>query len=117
MKIAVCFLVFWLNQFFTSGTIIWGQHGAVRAINDTMRKARSVNLPAPIDCRLTPWSSWSPCGACQTKAFRFRSLDKPSQFGGTECQESQWDEKFCPSGAVCPLQNQCGEMFSCKQTG
>lgn len=82
-----------------------------------MRKARSVNRPAPIDCRLMAWSSWTSCDACKTKASRFRHLDQASQFGGTECLGSQWDEKACPSGAPCPLQNQCGENFSCKETG
>ncbi|KAL2097287.1 hypothetical protein ACEWY4_006494 [Coilia grayii] len=82
-----------------------------------MRRARSVDRPAPIDCRLKAWSSWTSCDACKKKAFRFRYLDQPSQFDGTRCLGSQWDEKACPAGAVCPKEYQCGEGFSCKETG
>ncbi|XP_063075442.1 complement component C8 alpha chain isoform X2 [Engraulis encrasicolus] len=89
-----------------------------RTTNRIQRKARSVNRPAPIDCRLSEWSSWTSCNACKKKTFRFRALEQPSQFGGAECLDSQWDEKDCPPPVVaCPQVNQCGEAFSCKERG
>lgn len=29
-----------------------------------VRRARAVNKPTPIDCRLGSWSSWTPCDSC-----------------------------------------------------
>ncbi|KAI4898967.1 hypothetical protein NFI96_016193 [Prochilodus magdalenae] len=61
----------------------------------------------------------SPGGAevLDSGVLRFRYLERPSQFGGTECVHTQWDEKPCPQGGECELPDDCGEMFTCPETG
>ncbi|XP_034558937.1 complement component C8 alpha chain [Notolabrus celidotus] len=82
------------------------------------RRIRAVNRPIPINCKLGPWSSWTPCNACTDKKFRFRYLEKPSQFGGTECYETLWDRLICPTATTqCLVPDYCGEDFTCKETG
>ncbi|XP_036452724.1 complement component C8 alpha chain [Colossoma macropomum] len=81
------------------------------------RKARQADSPAPIDCKLKSWSSWTPCNSCTEKALRFQYLERPSQFGGADCVHSQWDKKPCPQGGECELPDDCGEMFTCPETG
>uniref|UniRef100_UPI0037E72CC8 complement component C8 alpha chain n=1 Tax=Semicossyphus pulcher TaxID=241346 RepID=UPI0037E72CC8 len=83
-----------------------------------MRRTRSVNRPIPINCKLGPWSSWTPCNACTDKKFRFRYLEKPSQFSGTECYETLWERLACPTATTqCLVPDYCGEDFTCKETG
>ncbi|XP_008292336.1 complement component C8 alpha chain [Stegastes partitus] len=83
-----------------------------------MRRARAVNRPIPINCRLGSWSAWTPCNACTDKKFRFRSLEKPSQFGGTDCIEGLWERLACPTSALqCLVPDYCGDSFTCKETG
>ncbi|XP_047445066.1 complement component C8 alpha chain [Mugil cephalus] len=83
------------------------------------RRARNVNkLPIPITCRLGGWSSWTPCTSCTDKTFRFRYLEKPSQYGGTECVETLWDRLACPNtNTQCLAPDYCGESFTCKGSG
>ncbi|XP_041658962.1 complement component C8 alpha chain isoform X2 [Cheilinus undulatus] len=82
------------------------------------RRTRAVNRPIPINCRLGPWSQWTPCNACTDKKFRFRYLEKPSQFGGTECFETLWEHLTCPTATTeCLVPDYCGEDFTCKETG
>ncbi|XP_041805773.1 complement component C8 alpha chain [Chelmon rostratus] len=82
------------------------------------RRARAVNRPTPINCMLGSWSSWTPCTSCTDKKFRFRYLEKPSQFGGTECVETLWEKLACPTAtAQCLVPEYCGESFTCRETG
>ncbi|XP_054483106.1 complement component C8 alpha chain [Anoplopoma fimbria] len=83
-----------------------------------MRRARAVNRPTPIDCKLGTWSPWTPCNSCTDQKFRFRYMEKPSQFGGTECIDTLWDKLACPTVTTqCMVPDYCGESFTCKETG
>ncbi|KAI4809293.1 hypothetical protein KUCAC02_018193 [Chaenocephalus aceratus] len=82
------------------------------------RSARAVNKPDPINCKLGRWSSWTPCNSCTEERIRFRHIEKPSQFGGTECFETLWDKLACPTVTTqCMLTDYCGESFTCNETG
>ncbi|KAL3054703.1 hypothetical protein OYC64_017608 [Pagothenia borchgrevinki] len=82
------------------------------------RSARAVNQPNPINCKLGRWSSWTPCNSCTEQRVRFRHIEKPSQFGGTECFETLWDKLACPTVTTqCMLTDYCGESFTCNETG
>ncbi|XP_070701716.1 complement component C8 alpha chain [Pempheris klunzingeri] len=83
-----------------------------------VRKARAVNRPIPVNCKLGAWSSWTPCNSCTDKKFRFRYLEKPSQFGGTECTETLWERLACPTATTqCLVTDNCGESFTCHESG
>ncbi|KAK5919104.1 hypothetical protein CgunFtcFv8_023027 [Champsocephalus gunnari] len=82
------------------------------------RSARAVNKPNPINCKLGRWSSWTPCNSCTEERIRFRHIEKPSQFGGTECFETLWEKLACPTVTTqCMLTDYCGESFTCNETG
>lgn len=50
--------------------------------------------------------------------FRFRYLEKPAQFGGTDCMETLWDSLACPRATEqCLVPDYCGDSFTCKETG
>ncbi|XP_044076844.1 complement component C8 alpha chain [Siniperca chuatsi] len=83
-----------------------------------IRRTRAVNRPIPINCKLGGWSSWTPCNSCTDKKFRFRYMEKPSQFGGTECTDTLWERLVCPTATTqCLVPDYCGESFTCKETG
>ncbi|KAM4727546.1 complement component C8 alpha chain [Anableps anableps] len=82
------------------------------------RRARAANRPAPINCRVGSWSSWTRCDSCTDKTLRFRPLEKPAQFGGIECVGTLWDRMACPRATTqCMVKDYCGESFTCKETG
>ncbi|XP_072220144.1 complement component C8 alpha chain [Leuresthes tenuis] len=82
------------------------------------RRTRSVSKPLPINCKLGNWSPWTPCNSCTDKAFRFRYLEKPSQFSGLRCIDTLWDKLYCPRATTqCMVPDYCGESFTCKETG
>ncbi|XP_028986973.1 complement component C8 alpha chain [Betta splendens] len=82
------------------------------------RKARAANRPAPVECKLGNWGSWSPCTSCTDKKFRFRYLEKPSQFQGTDCIDTLWEKLACPTATTkCMVPDYCGESFTCEGTG
>ncbi|XP_068197284.1 complement component C8 alpha chain [Antennarius striatus] len=82
------------------------------------RRTRAVNRPTPINCQLGRWSPWTPCNSCTDKQVRFRYLERPSQFGGTECIDTLWDRRACPTAtAPCLVPDYCGESFTCKESG
>lgn len=86
--------------------------------NSNTRKTRSTNRPVPIECKMGPWSSWTPCNSCTDKAFRHRRLEKPSQFGGTQCASTLWEQLVCPTATTqCMVPDYCGESFTCKGSG
>ncbi|XP_039999240.1 complement component C8 alpha chain isoform X2 [Xiphias gladius] len=80
--------------------------------------ARNVNRPTPVNCMLGSWSSWTPCNSCTDNKFRFRYLEKPSQFGGTACIDTLWERLACPTATTqCLVPDYCGEGFTCKESG
>ncbi|XP_053294559.1 complement component C8 alpha chain [Pleuronectes platessa] len=82
------------------------------------RTARAVNRPTPVNCRLASWSPWTPCNSCTDRKFRFRYMEKPSQFGGTQCMETLWEQLACPRAtSQCVVPDHCGESFTCVDTG
>ncbi|KAF3699041.1 Complement component C8 alpha chain Complement component 8 subunit alpha Precursor [Channa argus] len=82
------------------------------------RGARAVNSPIPINCKLGSWSSWTPCNSCTDKKFRFRYLEKPSQFGGTKCTEQLMERLECPTVTTqCLVPDYCEKSFTCNETG
>lgn len=45
-------------------------------------------------------------------------MEKPSQFGGTECIETLWETLGCPTATTpCLVPDYCGESFTCNETG
>ncbi|KAL3988147.1 NAD(P)H dehydrogenase (quinone) [Sarotherodon galilaeus] len=105
-----------LHLFVSSDTIVDASRTPwTRAKN---RRARAVNKPTPIDCRLGSWSSWTPCDSCTDRKFSFRYLERPSQFGGTECIDILWRREMCPTSTTpCLVPDYCEESFTCKETG
>uniref|UniRef100_A0A672YPD6 MACPF domain-containing protein n=1 Tax=Sphaeramia orbicularis TaxID=375764 RepID=A0A672YPD6_9TELE len=82
------------------------------------QSTRAVNRPVPISCRLGGWSPWTSCNSCTDKKFRFRHMEKPSQFGGTQCIETLWERLACPTATTqCLEPDYCGESFTCKDSG
>ncbi|XP_053549598.1 complement component C8 beta chain [Bombina bombina] len=84
---------------------------------DKKRLTRSVSdTPQPIDCVMSPWSSWSSCDPCQKKRYRFTRLDQPSQFQGERCLSSDREEETCVPTSSCRNIKPC-EGFRCTETG
>ncbi|XP_077414742.1 complement component C8 alpha chain [Vanacampus margaritifer] len=84
----------------------------------TTRRVRAVNRPIPVNCKLGLWSAWTPCNSCADQKFRFRYLEKASQFSGTPCFETLWETLACPAATTqCLVPDYCGESFTCKETG
>ncbi|KAM6918337.1 complement component C8 alpha chain [Xenentodon cancila] len=82
------------------------------------RRTRAVSSLVPINCKQGGWSSWTTCDSCTDKTFRFRYLEKPSQFGGTDCIDPIWARLACPAATTpCLVPDYCGESFTCKETG
>ncbi|KAM8805831.1 complement component C8 beta chain [Eudromia elegans] len=81
------------------------------------RWARAVSdLPQPIDCALSSWSSWSQCDPCQKKRYRFARLEQPSQFSGEPCDHSDKETEDCVPNSPCRNKVRC-DGFVCAVTG
>ncbi|XP_071347821.1 complement component C8 alpha chain [Trachinotus anak] len=81
------------------------------------RVARAANRPVPVNCKLGNWVPWTPCNSCTDIKYRFRYLEKPSQFGGTGCSDL-WERLQCPTATTqCTVPDYCGESFTCRETG
>ncbi|XP_071383489.1 complement component C8 alpha chain-like [Centroberyx affinis] len=105
-----------LHLLFNSCTIVNASRKAWSTAEN--RRARAVHRPTPINCKLRSWSPWSPCDSCTDKKFSFRYMEKPSQFGGSECIEELWHTLACPTATTeCLVPDYCGERFTCKETG
>uniref|UniRef100_A0A8C6TQL4 Complement C8 alpha chain n=1 Tax=Neogobius melanostomus TaxID=47308 RepID=A0A8C6TQL4_9GOBI len=82
------------------------------------RRARDAPRPMSTNCKLGRWSSWSPCTSCTEKRSRARRLEKPSQFGGSQCIETLWENQRCPDrDEPCMVIDYCGDKFTCNSTG
>ncbi|XP_064199839.1 complement component C8 alpha chain isoform X1 [Anguilla rostrata] len=88
-----------------------------RVRNATVRMARGIDTPAPIDCKMKPWSAWTSCSSCKGTMHRFKYLEQATQFGGTLCGSGQWEDKACPKDVACEKQHKCTEAFTCTETG
>ncbi|EDL97879.1 complement component 8, beta polypeptide (mapped) [Rattus norvegicus] len=90
------------------------------AVNGSLvrsRPVRSVDVtPAPTDCQLSTWSSWTACDPCQKKRYRHTYLLRPSQFYGELCDFSDKEVEDCVTNRACRSQVRC-EGFVCAQTG
>ncbi|XP_070780240.1 complement component C6 [Enoplosus armatus] len=76
---------------------------------------RACNQKAcPINCLLTDFGPWSDCSPCINKQLRTRSLQRPSQFGGTACSEELSEERRCFTSKECKLTSvDCRGDFKC----
>ncbi|MCJ8731207.1 hypothetical protein PDJAM_G00196680 [Pangasius djambal] len=103
------------SQFAESAGFFWGSsHNRTKVFS---RRTRGAESPIPIGCKLKSWTSWTPCNSCTEKTVRFQYVERHSQFGGTSCVHSQWDEKLCPVQGECEPQDECGDMYACPETG
>lgn len=68
----------------------------------------------PINCLLTEFGPWSDCSPCAKKQFRTRSVQRPSQFGGSACSEVLTEERDCHPATQCMLAPvDCTDNFRC----
>ncbi|XP_066482263.1 complement component C8 alpha chain [Tiliqua scincoides] len=83
----------------------------------SQRSRRQTGTPAPVDCRLGPWSGWTECFSCEGKKHRYRTLLQPAKFGGNICIGHLWDESACQPTGTCAVSQNCGADFRCEETG
>ncbi|XP_061695044.1 complement component C8 alpha chain isoform X2 [Syngnathoides biaculeatus] len=117
--LCLCTLHLWVN-FGTDVNAHRGQWPPARnrTSGAAVRRLRAVSRPIPIDCKVGSWSSWTECNSCTDQKFRFRYLEKASQFGGAPCLETLWETLACPTTtAECLVPDYCGESFTCKESG
>ncbi|XP_023281375.1 complement component C6 isoform X2 [Seriola lalandi dorsalis] len=76
---------------------------------------RSCNEQScPINCLLTEFGPWSDCSACARKQYRTRSIQRPSQFGGSACSSELTEERDCYPSKECHLPPiDCEDNFKC----
>ncbi|XP_075935885.1 complement component C6 [Anarhichas minor] len=68
----------------------------------------------PIDCLLTDFGAWSDCSPCAKKQYRTRSVQRPSQFGGSACSVELKDDRPCHPPTECMLAPiDCRGDFKC----
>ncbi|XP_061108595.1 complement component C8 alpha chain [Conger conger] len=114
-----CLVVLGINYFLSAEPFYnqWNTKES-RAQNSSVRMARGVNTPAPVDCKMKLWSAWTPCSPCKDIMHRFKYLEQATQFGGTECRSGQWEKQACPkTDAACEKQHKCTDAFTCTETG
>nr|XP_019933643.1 PREDICTED: complement component C6-like [Paralichthys olivaceus] len=77
---------------------------------------RACNEQAcPINCLLTEFGPWSDCSPCARKQFRTRFVQRPSQFGGSDCSVHLTEERPCHPSTECKLVPvDCRDNFKCE---
>ncbi|XP_024918549.1 complement component C6 [Cynoglossus semilaevis] len=69
----------------------------------------------PINCILTEFGPWSDCSPCAKKQFRTRAVQRPSQFGGSDCDVVLTQERACYPSTECKLPTvDCRNDFKCE---
>ncbi|XP_022522411.2 complement component C8 alpha chain [Astyanax mexicanus] len=114
LRLSLILSVYYLSSLSQSGAAWSFQQNRTHGL---LRKSRQAESLTPIDCKLKSWTAWTPCNSCTEKSLRFQYLERPSQYGGTECVHSQWDEKLCPLAGECELPDDCGDMYTCPESG
>uniref|UniRef100_A0A6Q2ZIX9 Complement component 6 n=1 Tax=Esox lucius TaxID=8010 RepID=A0A6Q2ZIX9_ESOLU len=77
-------------------------------------ESRACNVQAcSIHCTLTEWSKWSWCSPCAKKQLRTRSLLRPSQFGGVECDAVLTEDRNCYPLTECKMESINCKEFQC----
>lgn len=76
---------------------------------------RACNEQAcPINCLLTEFGPWSDCSPCAKKQLRTRSVQRPSQFGGSACSVELTEDRPCYPSTECKLAPiDCGDGLKC----
>ncbi|KAM3874391.1 complement component C6 [Diretmus argenteus] len=76
---------------------------------------RACNEQAcPINCLLTEFGPWSDCSPCAKKQLRTRSVQRPSQFGGSACSVELTEDRPCFPSTECKLAPiNCRDNFQC----
>uniref|UniRef100_A0A3Q0RIR1 Complement component 6, duplicate 1 n=1 Tax=Amphilophus citrinellus TaxID=61819 RepID=A0A3Q0RIR1_AMPCI len=76
---------------------------------------RACNQHAcPINCLLTEFGPWSDCSPCAKKQFRTRSVQRPAQFGGSDCSPELTEERPCYPATECRIATvDCRDNFKC----
>uniref|UniRef100_A0A3P8N656 Complement component 6 n=1 Tax=Astatotilapia calliptera TaxID=8154 RepID=A0A3P8N656_ASTCA len=77
--------------------------------------SRACNQHAcPINCLLTDFGPWSDCSPCAKKQFRTRSVERPAQFGGSDCSPELTEERQCYPSTECRIESvNCRDNFKC----
>uniref|UniRef100_A0A669DQ67 Complement component 6, duplicate 1 n=1 Tax=Oreochromis niloticus TaxID=8128 RepID=A0A669DQ67_ORENI len=77
--------------------------------------SRACNQHAcPINCLLTDFGPWSDCSPCAKKQFRTRSVQRPAQFGGSDCSPELTEERQCYPSTECRIESvNCRDNFKC----
>lgn len=108
----------WFIRFLPSFSILLLVFCVYNAQCAAARRARDAPRPVSINCQMGRWSSWSPCTSCTEESFRARRLEKPSQFGGSECIQTRWENRRCPdTEEPCMVEDYCGDKFTCLSSG
>lgn len=90
---------------------------AANLITPKRRVERSVeNVPEPVDCVLSGWSSWSSCDPCQKKRYRYTQMSQIPQFYGDPCYIIDRQEESCSTRTICRNTKRC-EGFQCAESG
>ncbi|XP_066458492.1 complement component C9 [Eleutherodactylus coqui] len=77
-------------------------------------RPREVNDPAPVDCQLSSWGTWTECDPCTGRKYRSRSIVKFGQFGGARCLSSLGEVQRCMTDKPCEEKIDCGNDFECE---
>ncbi|KAJ3594717.1 hypothetical protein NHX12_004024 [Muraenolepis orangiensis] len=80
------------------------------------RVTRTAHTPTPVNCKLGSWAPWTSCNACTKETWRFRTMERAAQFGGSECHADGqlWENKACPVVTTPCLDLRCNGENDCQ---
>ncbi|KAM9450353.1 complement component C6 [Clarias gariepinus] len=91
----------------------WNKNNCGQLCQTYERRACNVDS-CPINCKLSEFGPWSECSPCAKKMFRTKSVLRPAQFGGQDCNEPLLDERPCHPSKECVLEKgNCKDKFTC----